>query len=375
MLQELKQIASRNLVNIPGWRTDRKIVVFESDDWGSIRMPSKEVYNKFLDKGIAVDKSPYCKYDSLASETDLQALFEVLKKYSDRLGNPPVITANTVVANPNFEKIRDSNFQEYYYELITDTFQKYPEHFNVFELWKEGKENRLFHPQLHGREHLNVPLWLSLLKDEHPLFLFAFEYNCWGLNMGIVSDLKKSVQAAFDSNSHEEIMFQKQSIKEGCDIFEKLFGYRSESFIANNFIWDSSLNESLFESGVKYLQGMKYQKLPLANTKRVMKRHYLGERNNVGQYYLIRNCTFEPSQKKLSFNNIRECIKQIANAFFWKKPAIISSHRLNYIGYLDTENRDRNLSLLDKLLRDIINTWPDVEFLSSDKLGAIIEKE
>ena len=31
------------LINIPGWRTNRHIVVIESDDWGSIRMPSCEV--------------------------------------------------------------------------------------------------------------------------------------------------------------------------------------------------------------------------------------------------------------------------------------------------------------------------------------------
>ena len=32
----------RNVVNIPGWSTSRKIVVFESDDWGSIRVRSNE---------------------------------------------------------------------------------------------------------------------------------------------------------------------------------------------------------------------------------------------------------------------------------------------------------------------------------------------
>ena len=40
---KLKQIISHNLLNIPGWRTKRKLVVIESDDWGAIRMPSKEI--------------------------------------------------------------------------------------------------------------------------------------------------------------------------------------------------------------------------------------------------------------------------------------------------------------------------------------------
>ena len=35
-LNRIKQ----NVVNIPGWSTSRKIVVFESDDWGSIRVRS-----------------------------------------------------------------------------------------------------------------------------------------------------------------------------------------------------------------------------------------------------------------------------------------------------------------------------------------------
>ena len=55
----------RNLANLPGWRTNRKIVVIESDDWGSIQMPSKLAYSNLLKKGIGVDKSYL--YDTLDS--------------------------------------------------------------------------------------------------------------------------------------------------------------------------------------------------------------------------------------------------------------------------------------------------------------------
>lgn len=37
-MQKLKSRLSRNLVNALGCRTNRKIVVFESDDWENIRM-------------------------------------------------------------------------------------------------------------------------------------------------------------------------------------------------------------------------------------------------------------------------------------------------------------------------------------------------
>ena len=75
MIDKLKNAIIQELINIPGFRTNRKIVIFESDDWGYIRMPSKKVYNQLLTDDIRVDNCPYNRYDSLASEDDLTFLF------------------------------------------------------------------------------------------------------------------------------------------------------------------------------------------------------------------------------------------------------------------------------------------------------------
>lgn len=50
-------------------------MVFESDDWGSIRMPSREVFDKLKSDGYGVDNDPFLKYDNLAGENDLSGLF------------------------------------------------------------------------------------------------------------------------------------------------------------------------------------------------------------------------------------------------------------------------------------------------------------
>ena len=63
-----------NLILLPGWHTKRHIVIIESDDWGAIRMPSKEVYDEFLKRGVQVDKDPYCRYDGLATKQDLRPM-------------------------------------------------------------------------------------------------------------------------------------------------------------------------------------------------------------------------------------------------------------------------------------------------------------
>src|SRR5690625_1509438 len=232
MYNKMRRMVARNLVNFQGWRTNRKIVVIESDDWGSIRMPSKEVFNKFLKRGIPVYKSQYCKYDSLASEGDLNALFNILTKFKDSKNNHPVITSNVVVTNPDFNKIKESNFYEYSYELITDTFKKYPRHSGCLKLWKEGRDKGVFYPQLHGREHLNVQIWLELLREKHPYFLFAFENGCWGLNSKIYPGMKWNIQASLDMKDRDEITILDKAIREGAEHFENIFNYKSRSFIA-----------------------------------------------------------------------------------------------------------------------------------------------
>ena len=64
----------RNIINTFGYKTNLKIVVFESDDWGSIRMPSKLAYSNLLKKEIDVDKSYlYDTLDSLEKKGDLEA--------------------------------------------------------------------------------------------------------------------------------------------------------------------------------------------------------------------------------------------------------------------------------------------------------------
>lgn len=375
MIKSFRKCLSLNLVNYKGWRTSRKIIVFESDDWGSIRMPSRSVYEFLLKKGIPLYKSPYNRYDALESESDLTGLFEVLFKYRDKNSNHPVFTANTVMANPDFERIKKSGFENYHYELFTDTYNKYPDHSESLNLLKFGNKNKIFHPQFHGREHLNVSLWLNLLQKNDKIYRLAFKHNFWGLSKDILPEMKRSIQASFDFKTIDEFPFLEESLIEGLNIFEQIFGYRSESFIANNFIWHPSLHKTLAENGIKYFQGMKYQKKPISEygRKREMIRHYLGEINEFGQIFLIRNCVFEPSMKQWREKSVDECLKSIQNAFFWHKPAIISTHRLNYIGYIEQSNRDKNLKLLDELLKKILDKWPDAEFITSDKLGNIIK--
>lgn len=63
-----------SLKHLPGWKTNRKIVVFESDDWGSIRMPSRRIYENCLNNGYRVDENIFDKYYILVNEYKLEIL-------------------------------------------------------------------------------------------------------------------------------------------------------------------------------------------------------------------------------------------------------------------------------------------------------------
>ena len=178
-----------------------------------------------------------------------------------------------------------------------------------------------------------------------------------------------------DYNSPEDLVKMKEGLREGLDLFEKIFGFRSRSFIPPCYTWNSEVEETLHEGGVRYIQGLVKQLIPTGSFGNYRsKLHFLGKRNRFGQYFLIRNGFFEPALNKRT-DLAGEVLNRIQIAFRWHKPAIIGSHRINFMGSLDAKNRERNLQLLDELLSRLVKQWPDVEFISSDHLGDLIAKE
>jgi hypothetical protein len=366
-LKRIRPILYYNLINIPGWRNRRKIVVIESDDWGSIRMPSDEVFQKFKNRGLNLSETSYNMLDTLESNDDLISLYDKLMSFRDSNGNNPVFTANMVVSNPDFVKIKEADYKEYYFEPVTETLRKYPGRDMVESLWKTGEDENIFHPQFHGREHVNVIRWINALQEKTPEIMLTFENNTTFSGNGDYNFME-----VLDFNTPGDLPSMKQSLTEGMNMFEKLFGFRSKSFIPPCYTWDSSVEETLYKGGIRYIQGLVVQLLPTGSFEKYRKRyHVLGSSNSLGMRFLMRNCFFEPSLSGNS-DQVAECLRNISIAFRWHKPAVICTHRLNYIGSLQEKNRQKNLKLLSDLLRQILKSWPDAEFITSDKLGDLI---
>lgn len=345
------------------FRTNRHIVVFESDDWGSIRMSNKKDWNELLKMGYAVDKRPYERFDTLESAEDLEALFEVLCKYKDCKGHHPVITANMLMANPNFEKIEKSGFQEYYYEPIADTYTRYYGDTKVLELMRQGYEEGVFVPQSHGREHFNVAQWMKGLQESDEDILTAFKYGMCGIAPKAHPEKGNQMMKALWANNDNEQKETDRVVKEGLRMFEQQWDMKSKTFVAPCYLWDEQTELVLTDGGVRLIQTSRTSKSAYRTPSRYF---YTGQFNCHGQVYSVRNCSFEPAT--LGVNSSAELLNQIDKLFAKQKLAVFSTHRINYVSGLSAQNRTNTLLLLKEFLTALIEKYPDIEFLSSDKI-------
>lgn len=371
MIASLAKRGLRYLWDAKGITLSRKIVVIESDDWGSIRMPSKAVYDFLSSKYPQSCTSVYQRVDTLESRQDLNLLFEVLQSVKGSDGGSAKLTANVIMANPDFEKIRDSEYEIFHYEDFRKTLQRTHSD-DVFGLFKSGIDEHLVTPQFHGRDHVNTSAWLRELRAGNKILVEAFNLGVYALDYDFINTRKPNLMAALDYSSDTDLQSKVTALTEGLESFKQAFGAPSYTFIAPSYTWNEQVERAVQPSGVNAFQGIRIQKQPTGKEKKYrQKLRYMGEKNAFGQTYMIRNVFFEPSI--LPDNNlVNKCLNRIDQVFRMKKPAIIGSHRLNFMGGLDLKNRDQNLRSFRVLLSEIVRRWPNVEFMSSEELAKLI---
>ena len=345
----------------------QRIVVIESDDWGSIRVPSRKVYDTLMAEGYSMDKRPYERYDCLETDEDVKALSGVLLKYKDKKGKHPVITLNYLSANPDFHKIKEKGYSDYIYEDVCNTYSRYPHSANVIQLVKDGIEQGIFMPQCHGREHFNVCDWLNALRIGDKDVITAFNYGMCGIFPKETPAKGNQYMVALKSYDDESQKYVCDTVAQSLSLFRKIWGFASRTFIAPCYTWNDKIENILFDNGVELVQGARVRRSSSNSSKKYL---YAGQKSH-GLIYGVRICFFEPATTaEYSTDNL---MKEIGQAFKNNHIAVISSHRINYVGGIDINNRIKNLELLDEFLSTLLMKYPDVEFMSSDQLIDILK--
>ena len=224
MILKLKKDLSSIKNNLGGWTTNKKIVVIESDDWGSVRMPDIKSYNELIKKGIPVHLCPFLKYDGFETEEDFKCLSETMKSIEDNFGKRPKITANYIMSNPDFDLIKQNNFLSYHFIPLAQKVVNEVGLQNYKDVVFNAQKEKYFHPQLHGREHVNVPLWLQFLKANSKETHLAFDQKVYGISTTITKEKRRSFLPTLDYDTQKEFNeFTQVSLIEGQKLFKDLY--------------------------------------------------------------------------------------------------------------------------------------------------------
>lgn len=371
MIKQLKAKLLKEISNIPGWCTNERIVVIESDDWGSERFPNKWVIGEFKSNGYNIDLCGFSSFDCLESEEDLESIIDVLHGFMDFKGNRPVLTMLCNCSNPDYEKIEYAGFDNYHSKSL---FQSHNENADkIRKIYKEGIRMNLLLPQFHGREHLYVDRWLRDLKTNSET-RYAFTRRVSGISTSYMNGVLKGYRAAFDLDIEADLNYQTWSISQGVKEFQEFYTIAPTYFVPPDGPFNNSLEPILRDNGIKFIGASKVQKEPLGSGRYSTHFHWLGKMNNHNQLYITRNVAFEPLSK-LYPDPVSKALAEIESAFRWKKPAVISTHRANYVGGIEASNREKGLESLKRLIIEILKKWPDVQFMSSVELGKFILKD
>ena len=123
-MKGFKNSVKNNAKNLFGWNTPRKVVVISVDDYGNVRIDSKKALETMQIEGLKLN-GRFDALDTLETRQDLESLFDVLTSVKDKNGHYAVFTPFAMPCNINFEKMAETDYREYHYELLPETLKSF----------------------------------------------------------------------------------------------------------------------------------------------------------------------------------------------------------------------------------------------------------
>jgi hypothetical protein len=315
----------------------RPVLIIESDDWGA----------------------------GPARQTEaLREIVRVLHAYSDYAGRHPVMTLGIILANADGAAIEmDGN---YHREMISA-----PAYGPLLDVIREGVESGAFALQLHGMEHfwppalmaaseqnVSVKSWLALGPEASTEELPSHLQSRW---------VDASVLPA-KSLTRWEV---KKAAREEVNAFQAIFRALPRVVVPPTFVWNDSVEQAWAEIGVEVVitPGRRFETRDEKGRPSGARRAILnGQVGEAGCHYLVRDIYFEPALG----HGAGQALDALRERARLGRPALYETHRFNFLG--PTEQKRRALAELERLLTGAVNDFPELAFLSSEKLAEILTK-
>ncbi len=317
-------------------------------------------------KGLVDGSSLYNKLDCLESGEDLANLLGVLASIKNPNGSRPILTTYMIMGNPDFQQIVSSDFQVYHHLNLCNSYENYGPS-DQLGMWEQGICECYISPEYHGREHLNVEQWMKDLGK-----LAKVRIACENGFFAVKTDKGVAYLHGHSSLSETDYHHMVDRTLDGIELFAEVFKKRPRCFTACNYVWPQQMEEPLQEAGINSIHTQCRHLDSNFISGRYRKRsHVSGQRSVHGPVFAVRNIHFEPFQ--CNDDSIVEfVVSKINQVFSWGGAAIMTTHRVNYVGGMDYRHRDRSLKLLERLLNTVVALHPSVEFVSASRLHSIM---
>lgn len=338
-------------------RSEERIVLFECDDMGSLANSVSPRDSYFYRSGLLKDNR-YTRADALFNRDDLARLAMTLDRFEDIRGNHPSFHAFFNVANPCLDTLISSGFSELVFKDFREILLGNDQN-SLWCYWKTLIAEGRIKPHFHGLTHLNIPNWYDAIKGSVD-YQELIKMGCPNISNPNNIETLSGYRTELYFRNNEDFQSISTNLLKGLEIYEQLFGLRATRFAPTNGFFHVDYLPLLKGAGITSVNlnlSVNTQK----RNGRVIKSNLLFEsiKGSKSVFYR-RNSNFEPTDP--GYKDISNTLHQIDRAFKNNRPAIISTHRVNFISSRIQANGDKGILELNKLLSAILSRWPDVSF-------------
>lgn len=309
------------------------VLIIESDDWGAGP----------LDQAQA-----------------LQRLSEVLARFRDAAGNPPVMTLGLVLAVPDGAAIRTSG--QYKCRTLAD-----PQFTPVLAAIRKGVECGVFALQLHGLEHY----WpATLMASRNPAVQDWLRSDAVQTTQMLPSHLQSRwIDASTLPSRPLPVEAIRTAAREEIAMFQQIFGRHPKVAVPPTFVWDDAVEAAWSHGGVEYVvtPGVRNDCLDANGKPSRAGRPIHNAEEGRGVTYLVRDDYFEPMLGHTSETALAALARKTRSG----RPCLLETHHANFIGEGNLANR--SLDELTHLLEVALQTHPNLRFTSTEILGRALQ--
>lgn len=348
------------------WRR-LKAVVIESDDWGLCAWSADTQAFRVL-ADTPVYRTPSGRRyggSTLESADDLRAMVSLLEGAAAPGGLPPVLQANMIMATPDYARLRPPMFEAERLPLID--FPGSPSRWKrpgIEKALAAAVASAVWWPELHGLHHLPEHAWIQALRRGEADARRAHEHQ---------SLLCTAVEHGGEYGADEPLELRRAHLEGAVSRFRTLFRRAPGSFCPPDYHWDERLDALANELGLLIFQGVAESAgAKAARFRRLFHRfrfpHYEGRR-----FVMPPRIAFEPigpdgPSEALGAARSRRAIH---DAWGRGQPAVVSTHRMNYV-HLQPGWAEAGREALAKLLAHLAEDA--AIFLVDTEVRALIEQ-